>query len=118
MEATAKSKDARISFKKSIILAKELRKKKVSSALQLLRELKDKKKSLKGKYYTKTTNKFLEVLLAAEANAKKKNLNSDRLFIKIIKADKGYKFIRPRSRFGLRGTQAKMTNLEIIVEER
>jgi ribosomal protein L22 len=118
MQANAKARDARISFKKSIILAKALRRKKVSSALQLLRELKAEKKSLKGKYYTKTTDKFLEVLLAAEANAKKKNLNTDRLFIKIVKANKGYKFIRPRSRFGLRGTEAKMTNLEIIVEER
>lgn len=118
MQATAKAMNARISFKHSLILCRVLRRKKVSSAKKILEDLIAQKRSLNRKYFINASKKFLEVLKDAEANAKQKKLNLDDLFIKIIKADKGEKFIRPKSRAKFRGREAKSTNIKIILEER
>jgi len=60
----------------------------------------------------------LEILSYAEANANVKGLNTERLYVKSAKADKGRTFIRPKTRFKSRGRRAKSTNLKIILEER
>jgi ribosomal protein L22 len=115
---SAKSENARISLKSSRILCRELKGKKVSKAKAQLQGMVDGKRDLKGKYYTNTAKKILEVLINAEANAKAKAMNEERLFIGVIKSDKGRTYTRPRSRSGRRGERAKMTHLEIILEER
>ena len=74
--------------------------------------------SLKGKYYPATAAKFLEMLQSVEANAKVKKLNTEKLWIKKAKAEKGVMFMRPRSRFRLRSRRAKSATVEIVVEER
>lgn len=71
-----------------------------------------------GKYYLKAAGKFLEVLRTVEANARQKNINPERLFIKKVQADKGLVFPRPRSLWHLRGQRASSVNLAIEVEER
>jgi len=116
--AVAKFENARISLKSSKIVCREIKGKKVERAKRMLADLVAGKHSLDGKYYTNTAKKILEVLINAESNAKVKAMDEDRLFINIAKADKGRTFIRPRSRSGRRGERAKMTNLEIILEER
>jgi len=116
--ATARFENARISLKSSKIVCKEIKGKKVSRAKQLLEGLISEKHSLDGKYYTNTAKKLLEVLKNAEANAKAKNMNEERLFVSLAKTDKGRTFVRPRSRSGRRGEQAKMSHLEIVLEER
>ena len=118
MQASAKVSGSRISFKKSIELAKQIRGKKLSSAQAFLKNLVEEKQAFDGKFYTTTAKEFLTLLNAAEANAKQKNLDTTKLFIKIAKADKGYKFVRPKSLAKYRGRKAKMSNLELIVEER
>ena len=118
MQVSAKLSGARISFKKSMELCKELRGKKVSFAQSFLQSLLAKKQSLDGKYYTSTARDFLTLINSVESNAKQKNLDTGKLFIRVFKADKGYKFIRPKSLAKFRGRQAKMTNLQIIVEDR
>jgi ribosomal protein L22 len=116
--ALARLEDARISLKHAIVICKSLRNKKVDKAKRFLKNLIDKKVSLKRKYYTKAAKKILEVLETAEANAKVKNLNLEKLFIKTAKADKGPTLIRPRSRFRFRGRKFKSTHITIEVEER
>lgn len=116
--AVAKFENARISLKSSKIVCREMKGKKVERAKRMLEGLISEKHSLRGKYYTKTAKKILEVLKNAEANARIKAMNEERLFISSAKADKGRTFVRPRSRSGRRGERAKMTHLEIIVEER
>jgi large subunit ribosomal protein L22 len=116
--ALSKVSNARISFKDSLILCKQLKGMKVEKAKKFLENLIDQKVSIERKYYTKASEKVLEILKTAEANAKQKNLNLEKLFIKIVKPDKGEKFIRPKSRFKFRGKEAKSTNIEIILEER
>ena len=115
---TTKSIGARISLKHSIVLCRKLKGLKLEKAKKLLEDLIKKKVSIDGKYYLNASKTLLKLLNSAEANAKQKNLNLEKLFIKSAKADKGRKFVRPKSRFKFRGRKAKMTNLEIILEER
>ncbi len=116
--SSAKLTDARISFKDSIVVSHELKGLKLDRAKQLLKGLVDEKASIDGKYYTTATKKFLEVLESAEANAKQKNLSTEKMFVKIAKADKARKFVRPKSRFKFRGREAKGANITIVLEER
>jgi large subunit ribosomal protein L22 len=116
--AIAKATNARISLKHSLVLCNELKRRKLDKAKKFLEDLISQKTSINGKYYTNASKKFLEILNSAEANAKQKNLNLEKLFIKSIKANKGEKFIRPKSRFKFRGREAKSTNIEIVLEER
>lgn len=117
-EAKAKIKNAKVSFKSSIILCRKLKGMKIEKAKKFLEDLINKKTNLKGKYYTNTAKKILEVLKNAESNAIAKNFDLEKTFVKIAKADKGEKFIRPRSRWRFRGTEAKSTHLTILLEER
>lgn len=116
--AVAKETSARVSLKHSLVLCKQIKGKKLEKARKLLEDLVKQKRSLDGKYYTKAAKKFLDILKAAGANAKNKNLTVEKLFIKNATANKGEAFLRPRTRWHLRGRRAKSTNIEIIVEER
>jgi ribosomal protein L22 len=111
-------RDARISFKQSMILSELIKGKKLEKAKSTLESLVDRKTSLQGKYYPKTASKFLEMLQTVEANAKVKKLDTNKLYVKKVKADKGLVFMRPRSRFRLRARKAKSSTVELIVEER
>jgi len=116
--ALAKETSARVSLKHSLVLCKEIKGKKVEKAKKLLEDLVNKKRSLSGKYYTKASKEFLDILEAAVANAKQKNLSSEKLFVRNAVANKGEATVRPRTRWHLRGRTAKSTNIEIILEER
>ncbi|HLC59454.1 MAG TPA: uL22 family ribosomal protein [archaeon] len=116
--ATAKLVGAKISSEKSRVILDDIRNGSLTRAKKLLNDLLDNQVTMKGKRYTKTADVLLGFLESAEANAKQKNLNSDKLFIKKITADKGEKNFRGRSRYRLRGRVAKSTNLEVILEER
>lgn len=116
--SSARVDAAKISFKHAMVLCKELRKKRVAKAKELLEDLIGRKRSLGGKHYTNASKDLLDVLKSAESNAMAKGLDTDRLFITVAKADKGRTFIRPKSRFKSRGRRMKSTNIEIILEER
>ncbi|MBI4010336.1 MAG: hypothetical protein HY361_04090 [Candidatus Aenigmarchaeota archaeon] len=118
MQASSKLTDAKISFKSSLVLSGELKGLKADKAEQFLNNLLDQKVSIEGKYYPNVTKVYLEVLKSAEANARQKNLDTEKLFVKIAKADKARKFVRPKSRFKFRGREGKATNVEIVLEER
>jgi len=116
--AIAKVSNARISLKHSLVLCKELKGKKLGKAMKFLEDLIAQKVSINGKYYTKAAKNFLDLLKAGEANATRKGLNPEKLFIKQIKADKGLRFYRPRSLWHLRRQRIKAVNLSLEVEER
>lgn len=117
MQARAKFEGARISFKNSVIVCKAIRGLSLAKGKKFLEDLVFKRVSLDGKYYTDTSKKILEILKSAEANAKQKNLNVEKLFI-TAKADKGFKLITQKSRAKFRGRKAKVTNIEIVLEEK
>ncbi|MFH7880932.1 MAG: uL22 family ribosomal protein [Candidatus Aenigmatarchaeota archaeon] len=115
--ASAKTRNSRISLKHAVTICKYLRGKKLSKAKKFLDNVLAQKESYDGKYYTKATKEFISLLKAVEANAKKKGLNVDKLFIKVIKADKGETMYLPkRAKFLPR--RAKTTHLTVIVEEK
>ena len=118
MQASSKLKDARISFKSSLVLSDELKGLKTSRAEQFLNDLLNNKADIDGKHYDNATKVFLQVLKSAEANARQKNLDTEKLFVKVAKVDKARKFVRPKSRFKFRGREGKAANVEIILEER
>ena len=111
-------KDLRISLKHSMVLCDNLRGKKVKRARTILSELINEKYSLNGKYYTNASKEFLSILRTMEENARKKNMNLEKLAIRRIKPDRGYAFRRPRSRWRLRGRRVKSTSITIEIEER
>ena len=99
-------------------MSRELKGLKVERAKRLLDDLINQKASVDGKYYTKVAKNFLNVLKSAEANARQKNLDTEKLFVKVAKTDKAAKAVRPKSRFKFRGREAKVANIEIVLEER
>jgi large subunit ribosomal protein L22 len=120
-----------ISFKQAIEICNFLRNKKVSSAKESLQDVikhriaipmnrfnKDvghKKGISSGRYPEKASNEILSLINSVESNAQFKGLNTSRLVISHIIANKGAKAIHYGRK---RRRQAKRTNLEIIVEER
>lgn len=116
--ASASSEDAKISFKHSVVICDELRGKKLKFAKDFLENLLDKKISLGKKYYPTAAKQALGVLESAEANAKQKGLNEEKLFIKKITANKGFAFVKPKSRWHLRGRRVKSTTLLVELGER
>lgn len=117
MQARAKFEGARISFKNSLIVCRAISGLSLTKGKKFLEDLISKKVSLNGKYYTNASKKILEILKNAEANAKQKNLNLEKLFI-TAKANKGFRLVTPKSRAKFRGRKAKVTNIEIVLEER
>ena len=118
MQVSAKSMGAKISFKNSQEVLRSIRNKKLGVAKKILNDLAKERKPIEKKFYTKASKQILNTLESAEANAKQKNIDTQKLFVKIAKADKGYKFIRPKTTAKFRGRQAKITNIEIVLEER
>jgi len=116
--ATSSIQNAEISLKQSVIICNQLRGKRLESGKRFLESLVDRKSNLDGKFYPTTSKKFLDLLKAAEANAKVKNLTAEKLFIKKIKADRGYRYMRPKSRWRFRGRKVKSSTIQVEVEER
>jgi large subunit ribosomal protein L22 len=116
--ASASIKDARVSLKHSVAICKELRGKKLESAKNFLNNLINKKVSLDRKYHTNAAKQILEVLESAETNASREGLAVEKLFIRKIKADQGAAFVKPKSRWHLRGRKAKATNITVELGER
>lgn len=120
MQATAKSFGAKISFKNSENVLKLIRNKRIGVAKKILNDLSKERAPLVGgkKFHTFASAQILNTLESAEANAKQKNIDAQKLFVRIAKADKGYKFIRPKTSAKFRGRRGKITNIEIVLEER
>ncbi len=113
--ASAKIDDARISIKHATVLCDAIRGKNFFKAQALLQRIADGEESLKGKYYTKAVGQFLDLMRNLEANARAKDLSPEKLIIRTAKADLGDRFMRPKSRYKMRGRRAKATNLTMVV---
>ncbi|MBI2005271.1 MAG: hypothetical protein HYS80_00725, partial [Candidatus Aenigmarchaeota archaeon] len=85
--AVAKEINAVVSLKDSRILLQKIKGKKVDRVKKFLEGLLDQKTDVDGKYMTKTAKKLLTIVESAEANAKNKTMNVERLFVKNARAD-------------------------------
>jgi large subunit ribosomal protein L22 len=103
----------RISTRNSIIVCRAIHKKNLTKAKSLLSDMVEQKRSLEGKYYTKTSGEILGLLKSAEANAVFKGLDTAKLIVN-ASAHKGFGFIRPR-RSKLKRTRRKMTHVQIVL---
>lgn len=137
--AKATGRSLRVSPKWSIELARELREKWLEDAKGYVMEIIDKKRSLPlkkfkkgvahrgnldkayaGRYPQKVARHFLKVLESAENNAEYKGLNTERLFVKHINAQRGQavRGMRPRAYGRATPKNQTTTHLQVILEER
>jgi len=114
----ARAWDAGVSLKSSKLVAGAIRGRKLDKAVKLLEDMVGEKRNLRGRFYTKTAEKFIELLKNAESNAKVVGMDAARLHVYVARASKGRTFYRPRSRLGRTGEKAKLSNIEIVVGEK
>ena len=114
----ARAWDADVSLKSSKLVADAIRGRKLDKAVKLLEDMIDEKRNIRGRFYTKTADKFIELLKNAESNAKVVGMDAARLHVYVARASKGRTFFRPRSKLGRSGEKAKLSNIEIIVGEK
>ena len=114
----ARAWDAGVSLKSSKTVCDAIRGRKLDKAVKLLENMVAEKRSIRGRYYTKTSEKFIELLKNAESNARIVGMDAAKLHVYVARASKGRTFYRPRSRLGRTGEKAKLSNIEIIVGEK
>ncbi|MFH0889656.1 MAG: uL22 family ribosomal protein [Candidatus Aenigmatarchaeota archaeon] len=106
----------RISTRNAIAICTAINGMNLQKAKAMMRNVLEGKASLDGKFYNNATQEILSLLESAEANAKAKELDTNKLIIK-VSATKGFTFHRPRTRRKLSGQQGKMTNVQVILRK-
>ncbi|MEM5835106.1 MAG: uL22 family ribosomal protein [Candidatus Aenigmatarchaeota archaeon] len=105
-----------ISQKDAKVICRVIRKKKLKVVKRLLEDLIAKRRSLKGKYYTKAVTEIKKLLESCEKNAKALGLDFDKLFV-YASSHKGPTVARRRRKYE-HGRLMKSTNVEIILVEK
>lgn len=93
-----------------------IRRKKLSVVKKMLEDLYSGKRSMKGKYYSKTVKEMLDLLLSCEKNAVSQGLDTTKMFV-LASSHKGTMFRRRRRKSGF-GAIMKTANVEMILAER
>ena len=101
----------------AVKVCRAINRKKFNDAKKILEDLSDKKTSLKGKYFTKTTNEILKLLNHVENNAKNKNLNLDNMFL-FISAHKGPTMHRARRKWRRFGSRIKICHVQAVLSDK
>lgn len=114
--AKAFGTDMRISTKSAEIICNVIRNKPLTRVKRLLEDLVAERRSLRGKYYSKTVKSILNLINSCEKNAEFKGLDMDRLFVH-ASAHVGPN-IKRRRRKGAFGSRMKSTHMEVILIER
>lgn len=106
----------RISRKSSVTVCRAITGKSLDKGKALLAGLLTRTRNLRGKYYTNVAKELDRLLNSAVSNAEFKGLEPGKLFIH-ASAHKGFTFRRSR-RFKMRGERRKVSNIQIVLEER
>jgi len=109
-------RNLRISTKHSAKVCRAITNTSASKAMNLLQNLALEKVTLDGKYHTKVVGEMIGLLKLAESNAESKGFDPERMIVH-ASAHQGFTYQTPR-RFKLARRQAKMTNLQILLEDR
>ncbi|RLJ02233.1 MAG: hypothetical protein DRP10_01900 [Candidatus Aenigmatarchaeota archaeon] len=115
--AKACSHNLRISVKNAKVVCKSVRGMYLKKAKKFLEDVLKEKRSINGKYYSKTTKEVLNIIKSAEKNAEFKNLDTDNMYILHIAALDGTHMHRRRHKRNI-GTKIKSAHLEVILKER
>jgi ribosomal protein L22 len=116
--STSSNPMARVSLKDSVKIFNNIRNKPVKKVKNFLNDLINQKRDIDGKYYISASKEILSLIEEAENNAEAQGLDREKIFIKKAIANKSFKYMLPKSRWSHRGRQAKICQLEIILEER
>jgi ribosomal protein L22 len=105
-----------ISTQKAAIVCKMINRKKFAEAKKTLEKMVDKEQSLKGKYYTKTSEEILGLLKQLESNAKALNIDPDvlNLFVSSHRGSTMYRSKRDRRH----GVRMKMTHVQAVLSDK
>ncbi len=114
--ARAYGRALRISTKSSVMVCRALNDMNLQKGKKLLNNLLIERESLDGKFYQNVSSELLDLLKSAESNAEFKGLDTEKLIIK-ASAHQGFAFWRPR-RFKMRRQRKKITNVQIVLEQR
>ena len=114
--AKAYGNGLRVSEKSSVIVCSKITGMSLEKGRVFLINLMLQKQSISGKYYTNVTKELMNLLRSAETNAEFKGLDPSKLSIH-ASAHKGFSFHRPRG-MKRRREMRKMTNVQIVLEER
>ena len=114
--AKAYGNNLNISRKSAVTICRIIRGKKLKTVKRLFSDLISKKRSLKGKYYTKTVVEIQKLLNSCEKNADYLGLNKDVLFVH-ASAHQGTITSRRRRKSEF-GSRMKYTNVEIMLIEK
>lgn len=114
--ATANGRGLSISEKSSTVVCGRISGMNLQKAKGLLMDVLAQKRSLDGKYYTKTSFHILRLLNSAESNAEFMGLDGGRLVVS-ASASEGFRYYRPR-RFKMKRMLKKSTNVIVRLEER
>lgn len=104
-----------ISPKSSITICRAINRKNFNDAKKLLEDIASEKKTIRGKFYSKTVEQILELLNDAEKNAKARNFDLEKLKV-FISSHKGPKMYRARRKriFGMR---LKSSNIQVVLSK-
>ena len=111
------SSTLRISHKNAAKVCKALNRKKFVDAKKILNDILNQKTTLKRKYYTKTSEEILKLLRQLEFNARKKDLDSDNMFL-FISAHRGPTLHRARRRWRKFGTRLKSCHVQAVLSDK
>ncbi len=114
--AKAHGSNVKISSKTAAKLCRVVKNKPLSRAKRLLSDLAEGKRSLRGKYYTKTAKELLMLVNSCEKNAEFLGLDVQKLFLH-ASSSMGTG-IRRRRRRGSFGSKMKTANVEVMLIEK
>jgi len=114
--AKAYGRNLRISRKSAVKICNVIRGKPLKRVKRLLNDLLQQKRSLDGKYYTKTVKEIKRLIESCEKNAETLGLNKEKLMVH-VSAHKGTTLLRRRRKAAF-GSRLKSTNLEVILIEK
>ncbi|MBI1971787.1 MAG: hypothetical protein HYS53_00660 [Candidatus Aenigmarchaeota archaeon] len=114
ISAKAYGRALRISTKHAIEICRCISGRNLQKSKAMLQNIAARKASLDGRFYTNATAEMISLLESAEANAKAKGLDVNKLIVK-ASATKGFTFTRPRSRRKLAGQTGRMTNVQVML---
>jgi len=116
-ETTCASGTFSISQLNAVKVCRTINRKKFGDAKKILESMLNEKISLKGKYFTKTTEEILKLLDQLEKNARNKNIEANDLFL-FISAHKGPTLHRARRRWRKFGSKLKICHIQAVLSDK
>ena len=105
-----------VSTKYSVLVCRKITGMSLQKGKNILSGLAEERLDMDGKHYTTISKELLSMLNSAESNAEFKGLEPSRLMIH-ASAHKAFSYFRPRG-MKRRREKRKMTNLQVVLEQR